>query len=256
MKIAAIALNTFREAIRNKILYSVIFFGFILIGVSVFFGAVSIIDQVRVIKDFGLFALSVCGAVSAILAGVSLLNKELKQKTIYNILSKPVSRWEFVLGKYIGLSLSVGVLISFMGASLIAFVAVFEGRLDWLLFQSILFILLETSVVAAVTIFFSSLVVTTNLSGMFTLGTYLAGRSIEYLEFFNSGNHGSKLLSGIIRALEWILPNLSLLNVHDSIVYGYAISFTYLAAAVLYSLAYSAAALILAIAIFNKRELT
>ena len=256
MKIFAIALNTFREAIRNKILYSVVFFGFVLIAVSAFFGAVSIIDQIRVIKDFGLFALSMCGALTTILAGVSLLNKELKQKTIYNILSKPVSRWQFIVGKYLGLTLTVSVLISFMGVSLILFVTILSGKVDWLMFQSIVFILLEVAIVGALTIFFSSLVVTTNLSGLFTFGTYIAGRSIEYLRFFIGGNRDSELLAHFIRGLEWLLPNISLLNVQDTIVYGYAIPLGYLLHAILYCISYSAAVLVLAVLIFNKRELT
>ena len=109
MKIYAIALNTFREAVRNKILYSVLAFAVLLVAISALFGSVTIGETQRVIKDFGLFALSFFGAISTIICGVSLLNKELKQKTIHNIISKPVARWEFIVGKYLGLSLTVGV---------------------------------------------------------------------------------------------------------------------------------------------------
>ncbi|MCC6953509.1 MAG: ABC transporter permease subunit, partial [Deltaproteobacteria bacterium] len=96
--ITAIALNTFREAIRNKVLYSGFLFVALLIAGSALFGSVSVGSQIKVIKDFGLFSLSIFGAIVAVAIGVNLLNKELKQKTIYNILSKPVERWQFIVG--------------------------------------------------------------------------------------------------------------------------------------------------------------
>jgi ABC-type transport system involved in multi-copper enzyme maturation permease subunit len=134
MRVSAICLNTFREALRNKILYSVLFFAVLLIGISAFFGAVSIGQQEQVIKNFGLFSLSFFGAIITILSGVSLLSKELKQKTVYNILSKPINRWEFILGKYLGLTFTVCLLVALMGIGLVIFVACFERRVDWLLF--------------------------------------------------------------------------------------------------------------------------
>jgi ABC-type transport system involved in multi-copper enzyme maturation permease subunit len=115
MKVFGIAINTYREAIRNRILYAVVAFGMVLVALSAFFGAVSIGNQADVIKDFGLFSLSFCGAVLTILSGVNLLHNEMAHKTVYNILSKPVSRWQFILGKQLGLALMVSVMVAFMG---------------------------------------------------------------------------------------------------------------------------------------------
>lgn len=257
MKIQAIALNTFREAVRNKILYSVLLFAILLVCASALFGSVTIGDQIKVIKDFGLFSLSFFGAIITVVSGVSLLNKELKQKTIYNILSKPVHRWQFIVGKHFGLTITVGLLVSLMGLALIAIVGLYEGQLDLLLFQGLLFSLLEVMVVAAIVIFFSSIVVTTTLTGLFTLGTYLAGRSINYLTFFLSDEDPSQAgVRGLITLADWILPDLSLFNFNDAIVYGNSVSISNLAYAVCYGICYSTVLLILAALIFSRRELT
>lgn len=257
MKVQAIALNTFREAVRNKIVYSVLLFAAVIVGISAVFGAVTLGSQIRVIKDFGLFALSFFGAVITIICGVSLLNKELKQKTVYNILSKPVARWQLILGKHLGLTFTVTVLVSLMGAALIGFVALFEGQPDWLLAQGVALTILEVTVVSSITLFFSSLVVTTTLTGIFTMGVYLAGRSISYLQFFlKEDSEGfNPALAGIINCANWVLPDLSLFNLGDQLVYGHGVSWNYFATAIVYCAAYSTVMLGLATVIFERREL-
>lgn len=256
MKVWAIALNTFREAVRNKILYSVILFAVVIVAVSALFGSVTLGSQTKVIKDFGLFSLSFFGAIITILSGVSLLNKELKQKTVYNILSKPVQRWQFILGKHLGLTCTVSVLVAIMGLGLVCFVSLMEGKLDVLLIQGVLFTMLEVAVVAAVSIFFSSLVVTTTLSGLFTLGTYIAGRSITYFKFFmEQGDNYDPILATVLKIFDWILPDLSLFNFSDLLVYGQSPTPADLTYAIIYCLGYSIAALTLATIIFERREL-
>ena len=257
MKISAIALNTFREAVRNKILYTAVLFALVLVGVSAFFGSVSIGSQEKVIKDFGLFSLSFFGAIIAILSGVSLLNKELKQKTIYNILSKPVDRWQFIIGKYVGLTFTVSVLVCLMGLGLVFFVAIFENKIDWLLFQAILFILMEVAVVSAIAIFFSSVVVTTTLTGIFTLGTYIAGRSISYLKYYlESHDSSNAALVQLINILDWIIPDLTLFGIQNKVVYGIPASAEEVLWASLYCVSYVSVTLILATLVFDRRELT
>jgi ABC-type transport system involved in multi-copper enzyme maturation permease subunit len=98
-KLYAIAINTMREAIRNKLLYSILLFAVLVVAVAALFGSVSIGDQMKFVKDFSLMSVSLFGVAIAVMLGVSMLNKELGRKTIYNILSKPVARWEFIVGK-------------------------------------------------------------------------------------------------------------------------------------------------------------
>ena len=257
MKIAAIALNTFRQAVRNRILYSLLLFAFLLVGISAFFGTVSIGDQARVIKNFGLFAISFFGAIITMLAGVNLLHQELKQKTVYNILSKPLWRWQYILGKFIGLTLTIQSLAALMGLALTAFVWFFEKKLDLLLFQALFFTLLEMMIIAALVIFFSALAVTVTLSGIFTFCAYLAGRSINYLSFFTEQqNDISPALKKLIVLMNWILPDLSVFNLADSLVYGHSASIGYAANALVYAAGYSSCVLALAAVIFSRRELS
>jgi ABC-type transport system involved in multi-copper enzyme maturation permease subunit len=254
MKLWAVALNTCREAVRNKILYSVVFFAVILLGISAFFGSVTIGDRVKVIKDFGLFSLSFFGAIITILSGTTLLNKELKQKTVYNILSKPIERWQFIAGKFLGIWMTVSLLTLLMGLGLTGFCAAFEGRFDPLLLQGTAFCILELMIVAAVTIFFSSLVVTITLSGMFTLGAYIAGKSVEYLVYFTRDGENRALVA-LVRAAELVLPDLSLFNLSNQLVYGVPATLAQFNYGAAYAAAYSVVMVGLASLIFDRREL-
>lgn len=257
MKTYAIALNTFREAIRNKALYSVIFFSVIIVLVATLFGSVSIGSLPKVVKDFGLFAISFFGAVLSIVAGVSLLNKELKQKTIYNILSKPVSRAQFICGKYFGLTATICLQVALMGMGLIIFSWLVEGKPDILLLQGILFALFEAILVCAIATFFSAVVITTTLTALYTSGVYIAGRSIQYLSFFMSQNSDyPNSVRVTAQILQKVLPNFSAFNISDSIVYGQPISLYQTLMAFGYCISYSSVLIALAIIIFEKRELT
>jgi len=257
MKILAIALNTFREAIRNRMLFSVVLFAALLVGMSALFGAVTIGSQARVIKDFGLFSLSFFGSLIAIISGVSLLDKEIRQRTVYNILSKPVNRWEYVMGKHLGIAGSAGVMVMLMGLSLIVFSALFEGRVDFLLIEGIFFAVLEVALVSAVTVFFSSLVITTTLSGLFTLAFYIAGKSINYLQYFMiRSDDYNPVIPFFAKLVEWILPDLSLFNFSNQLVYGQSATTLQFLYAILYCLSYSLIALLLATLFYNRREFT
>lgn len=251
-----IALNTFREVIRNKILYAVFAFAFLLLVVSALFGSVTLGDRIFVIKDFGLFALSFCGAIIVVLAGVSLLDRELKQKTIYNLLSKPVERSEFIVGKFLGLVFVSSVLTSLMGVLFILFTAAFEGRFDKLLFEGVFFVIWELVLLSAIAILFSSLVLTTSLAGLFTFGTYLAGHSHRALDYFMNtrADFSSPILRFIARILKSILPDLGAFNVTDTILYGSGVSLHYAFLSVIYSIGYAIVCLLIAISIFRLRN--
>jgi ABC-type transport system involved in multi-copper enzyme maturation permease subunit len=252
--VITIALNTFRESIRSKVLYTVFFFALIVITVSAFFGTVTIGDQVKVIKDFGLFSISLFTVLYASISGAALLFKELSRKTIYNILAKPVERWEFVVGKYCGMLLTAATMLSLMGLALSVFVAAFEGRFDLLLFQGYVQMLLQLMVVCASAIFFSSIVVTPMLSGAFTFGLFLAARSTEYLLYFIREGQASGAMATILRALYAILPPLDKVEVSNQIVYGIEVplSHTVWSAAVCFG--YSGVLLVLAVIFFSRRD--
>lgn len=252
--IRVIAFNTFREIIRNEVLYAVFAFAFLLIGVSALFGSVTIGDRVAVIKDFGLFALTVANAIIVSLAGVTLLERELKRKTIYNLLSKPVRRYQFVLGKYFGLVLVGGVMLSLMSILFVGFTSLFEGRVDLLLFQGVFFIFLELLLLSATALFFSSLVVTTVLAGLFTFSTFLAGHSYAALDYFLRDDAEASPLRKLIQALQIILPDLNLLNVANEVSRGVPIPLSYVVSTSLYAICFAAGLLTVATLIFQRRD--
>ncbi len=255
MKILAIALNTAREAIRNRILYSIVLFAIVMVGIAAIFGAASIGDQMKFIKDFSLMSVSLFGVIIAIVLGVNLLHQELGKKTIYNILSKPVARWEFIVGKFLGLFATLVLIVASMSAALIAFLSILEKRCDWGLALAAATVSLELMVVIAVALFFSSLVVTPALAGMFTAATFVAGRSAGYLQYFFQGDH-PRAVQWMAHVLYWILPRLDRFNIGDQVVYGEHVELTYLLALLGYALAYSTILLLLGIALFGRREFT
>lgn len=255
-KILVIALNTFRESVRSKILYTLVFFALLLLIASTFFGTVTIGDQVKVIKDFGLFGISVFSMAYVVLTGASLLQKELKGKTVYNILSKAVTRSEFLTGKYFGLLLTAVLLAVIMSLGLMAYLYLFEARLDFLILYSCFFLILELAIICAASIFFSSIVVTPVLAGLFTLGVFLAGRSSQYISYFSSQGLVKGAGKRFFDILEYVIPGLDKLNVANEIVYMNTASITAekIIWSGLYTLSYASVLLIIANIIFNKRE--
>jgi ABC-type transport system involved in multi-copper enzyme maturation permease subunit len=252
-KIAAIAVNTGREAIRNRILYSILFFAVVMVAISAVFGAVSIGDRVKYMKDFSLMSVSLFGVIIAVVLGVNLLHQELGKRTIVNILSKPVARWQFVVGKFLGLLATLTLIAGSMAAGVVAAFTLFTGAFDAGLLVASAASLLEITIVIAVAIFFSSLVVTPSLAGMFTIATFIAGRSAAHLTYFFSGEQ-PPLITGLARLLYWLLPRLDHYAVADRLVYGEALSLPHLSALVGYAIAYSGVLLLCSVALFSRRE--
>jgi Cu-processing system permease protein len=253
MKILAIALNTFREAIRNQILYSILFFAVLVVALSAIFGAASIGDQMKFIKDFSLMSISLFGVIIAIVLGVNLLQKELSRRTIFNILSKPVTRAEFVVGKFLGLLGTLGLIVALMCGALTLVMAAFEGHVDGGLLLASFTTLLELTIIIAFSLFFSSIVVTPTLAGLFSAAAFIAGRSAGYLHFILHGQY-SDTTKKVATSVYWLLPHLHKFNIADQVVYGDRIDPSYLAALVVYALCYSGLLLLLSMFLFSRRE--
>lgn len=255
MKAIAIAANTTREAVRDKVLYSIVFFAFVVVGIASVFGAASIGNQMKFVKDFSLMAISLFGVVTAIVMGSTMLQKELGKKTIFNILSKPVQRWEFIVGKFLGLSATLTIVVAFMCSIVIGVLALLEGRVDWGLAAAAGTAWMELVVIAAVATFFSSMVVTPTLAGLFTGAVFVAGRSAGYLPYFFAGKFPPSV-RGTAQVLYWILPRLDRFNTANEIVYGNFLDPQEYLLLALNAAAYSGLLLWLSVALFSRRELT
>jgi ABC-2 type transport system permease protein len=253
MKVMAVALTTCREAIRNKILYSIFLFACLFTAISAAFGSASIGDTVTFVKDFSLFSISLFGVVTTVVLGVSLLSKELGKRTIYNLLSKPVARWQFLVGKFLGLFATLALMMALLSGALFLFLFALEHRVDRALIPVVAAMLLELGVLLAVAIFFSSIVVTPGLAGLFTAATFIAGRSVAMLAYFFAPEQPAAVRV-TMRVLYAVLPHLDRFYVADRVVSGQAVPAAYYVYAGLYAAAYAGTLLVLSVAIFRRRE--
>ena len=171
--IAAIALNTFREAIRDRILYLLLVFALVLIVAARLLSLLTVGSEDKIIKDFGLAAISIFGVLTAVFVGVSLVFKEIERRTVYTLLANPVRRWQFVSGKYVGLLMVLGMNVSLMSLTLAAVLLV-RGQSLLPLLPAVWLILVELALITAFSILFSSF---TNpiLAAMGTVAIYIVG---------------------------------------------------------------------------------
>ena len=253
MKVLAIALNTCREAVRNKVLYSIFFFACLLTGIGAAFGSVSLGDTIKFVKDFSLLSISLFGVVTTVVLGANLLSKELGKRTIYNILSKPVARWHFLVGKFLGLLATLALMMALMSVVLFCVLWFFEGRIDWPLLPVVGAMLLELAVLLAVAMFFSSIVVTPALAGLFTAATFIAGRSSAWLTYFFSPEYPA-VLRYTMHVLYAALPHLDRFCVADQVVSGQSLPPSYYLQLSLHGAAYAGLLLLLSVIIFRRRE--
>jgi len=254
MKVIAIARNTAREALRNKVLYSILAFAAVVVAVAALFGSASLGDQTKFVKDFSLAAISLFGVVIAVTLGVGMLAKELGRRTILNILSKPVARWELVAGKFLGLTATVALVVLGMSVALMGILGAFEGRLDAGLLVATVTIVLELTIIVAAALFFSSIVVTPTLAGIFTAAAFVAGRSAGHLAYFR-GEEWSPAVRAVSNVLYWALPHLHRLDLSDQVAYGEPVAIAYLGFATVYAAAYSVVLLAITTVLFERREL-
>jgi ABC-type transport system involved in multi-copper enzyme maturation permease subunit len=209
-KIKAIALNTFRESVRDRVLYNLILFVFILVGASVFISELSLNQESKFIATLGLSAMLVFGALIAIFIGVGLVYKEIDKRTIYNLLSKPVRRHEFIIGKYLGLCLTLLVNSAVMVVGIeLALLYVNQGLVELLLtvLPAAYLIFLEMALMVAVALMFSSFS-TPMLSALFSFAVYAIGHYSGDLRLAAQMS-GSSLVRVILTAAYYLLPNLS-----------------------------------------------
>jgi ABC-type transport system involved in multi-copper enzyme maturation permease subunit len=252
VKIIAIAQNTFREAVRDRVFVLVAVFGLLLVSSSVILSPLTIGAQQKLVADIGLASISMFAVLVVLFVGSGLVSKEIDKRTIMTILSKPVSRFEYLIGKYVGLLATIGVMIGAMSVlfalALLATGSKFEGAYLFSLGLTVV----EMMVVTAVVIFFSSFT-TSVLTSVFTLGVFLAGRMLPDLESFAIVS-GNPSVERSMEILGYILPNLDLFDVRNAAVHGLPIEVTHVALAVLYGVIYSGVLLLVATQLFARRE--
>ncbi|HTS69022.1 MAG TPA: ABC transporter permease subunit [Terriglobia bacterium] len=254
-RVVTIALGAFRESVRERVLYNLIVFAFLMIGAAILMGSISVGVERIILVNLGLAAISVFGLLIAIFIGIGLVSKEIDRRTIYNILSKPVARAQFILGKYAGLLLTLFVNTAIMTAGFYIALAIQERGLetsDLNLLVAIYFIVLELVIVVGIAIFFSCLS-SSILSAVFTLCLFVIGNFSSDIRAFGQGS-GSPLLEKITAFLYYVLPHFGDFNVIDQVAHGVRIPGFLVAANTLYALLYVAVLLSGAILVFEERE--
>jgi ABC-type transport system involved in multi-copper enzyme maturation permease subunit len=254
-RVRAIAANTFREAVRDRVLYNLVFFTLLLVATAPLLGQISIGVQRVLLINLGLTAMSVFGIVISIFVGISLVSKEIEKRTLYPVLARPVSRAEFIMGKYLGLAGTLAINTVAMAAGLyLALLIMTEhlGRNDANVLVGIYFILLEFFVIIGLALLFSSFS-TPLLSALFSLCVFVAGTFAGDLRAFAAMAHGPERWLALMTS--YILPNLSSLNVITRVAHDQLISARLVEYNSLYALLYVIVTVCGAMLIFTRRNL-
>ncbi len=254
--VMTVAANTFREAVRDRVLYNLVFFALLMMVAAILVGQISIDIEKSVIISLGLTAISVIGIFIAIFIGVGLVSKEMDKRTLYALLAKPLSRWEFLLGKFAGLLMTLTVNTAAMALGLYAALWVVKHpleRADGYVLVAVYLILLKLGLIVALALLFSCFT-TPFLAILFTAGIYVAGvfaadlRAMKMVEI-NPGT--TKLL----QVISYLLPNFEDFNVMGAVAHGRIVPGSLVGNATLYAVVYGAIVLTLAAVVFSKRNL-
>jgi ABC-type transport system involved in multi-copper enzyme maturation permease subunit len=251
-RICTIARMTFRETVRDKVLYSIVAFALAMIGSSAVLVTLSVGGEGRIAKDLGLSCITLFGLFISVFIGVSLVSREIDRRTIFPLLARPVSRDAFLIGKFLGLALTLAVNLGIMACGLMALTWALEGAWTPGILLAVGFTFLELSILTAVAILFSTFS-TPLLSAIYTLLVFVAGRlSADMLEFVSRFGGGSLKYLGV--ALYYVLPNLSRFNLNGPVLDGLPLSGGHLVGTALYAALYAAAVLCLSMAVFQQRD--
>jgi ABC-type transport system involved in multi-copper enzyme maturation permease subunit len=258
-RIWAIALNTFREAARIRVLYGIVI---VVAGanlLAIVLGQMSIREAARTARDVGLAGISLFGSLTAIFLGVFLLYTEVQRRTIHGIVSKPIERWEFVVGKYLGMGLILTVLVAVFGAAMVLQLAFQDFALTPALLKAVILAWFEVMTVAAVAILFSSFS-SPFLSGLFTLALWVIGRLTTDLEAAIRLAE-SAWIRWVARGALYVVPDFHLFAVSGTTlegqhvsVHGDFVSWSYVGVSAFYGMLWIGALLGFAIVIFRRRD--
>lgn len=252
MRILAVAHNTFREAIRDKVLYVLLFFSAATILGSKALGWISIGQDTKIVKDISLAAVSVFGTLIAIFVGASLVHKEIDKRTIYTILCRPMHRFEFVLGKYLGLASVLMLVTGAMSLMAAAYTLLLGGSVDSTFFLAVLLIYWELLLITAFAVLMSSL--TSPILGALVVFTiYICGHATGILVDL-PGHFEGTWAEGALELVYYILPNLSNFNIRQEAANEVAVSLSYVGWALGYGVLYTAMILVLASLAFEDKD--
>lgn len=252
-RILAIAKNAFREAVRDRILYNLIVFVLLITASAIFLGELTGGEEARLIVNLGLSAVLIFGVFISIFVGVSLVWKEIEKRTVYSIFSKPVSRSQFIVGKYLGLCMTLLVNVAIMGVGeTLALVYVGGARSIVAVWMAVLLIFLELTILTGVAIMFSSFS-SPALSALLTFLVFVIGHFSASLRDL-ANDLGSKTAQIVFAAIYYLLPNLSHFSFITETANGIRPSSQMVGGAILYAMIYDIILVTITIAVFSRRN--
>lgn len=263
--IAIVAGAVFRESVRDRVPYTMVVFAVLMIAASFLIAQLTAGQDLKIIKDLGLAALSIFGLLIAVFIGIGLVSKEVERKSVFGLLTKPVTRTQFILGKYLGLVATLVVNLSVMTMAYYLVLAYMDAaatdslRAGWAApaldprqLVAIVLIMGELALVTAVALFFSTFS-SPFLSAVLTLGLWVAGHFNADLRQFEQVVDQPAVV-WLARSLYYLLPNLAPFNVRAEVVYGIPVSSAHVGFTLLYAAIYIAALLVAAVAVFRRRD--
>jgi ABC-type transport system involved in multi-copper enzyme maturation permease subunit len=263
--IRAIAISVFRESVRDKVFYNLLLFALLMVASSFLIGQLTAGQDVKIIKDLGLAATSMFGLFIAVFIGIGLVSKEVERRSIYSLLAKPIARYQLVIGKYCGLTLTLAANMAVMAVALYSVLAYMSWNaspgvravwdapaLDPALLKAMAMIFAELMLVTALALFFSTFS-SPMLSAALTVGLYVVGHFSADLRNFQQVVDSPGAVS-FARALYWVLPNLAQFDVKSDVVHGVHVPLGYLAVTGAYAALYITMLLVVASLVFSRRD--
>ncbi len=245
--------NTFREAVRDRILYNLVLFVLLITVAAIFLGELTAGQEARTIVNLGLSAMLFFGVFIAIFVGIGLVSKEIERRTVYAIFSKPITRGEFIIGKYLGLCATLLVNVVVMGAGVsLALICVGGSGLTATIWAAITLIFFELTILTAVAILFSSFS-SPALSALLTFLVFVIGHFSSSLRDLAS-NLGSAAAATVFEAVYYVMPNLSHFSFITNASHGDLPPLSMLGGAVVYAVIYNAILLTITVLIFSRRD--
>ncbi len=247
-----LAVNTFKEVVRDRILYALVLFAMILIGVSLALGQLSFAEQARISSNFGLSAIHLCAVILAIFIGSNLVYKEIEKKTILTILVRPISRLQFIMGKCLGLAMVILMMVSGLSAVLILILWGLGVAVDGRFAIVVAGLLAESLILLGVTLLFS-MITKPLLVVCFSLGVFLIGHWQGSLAYF-----ANKADGGVLKPISWtvkhFLPDLERVNWKSLVLYDQPLELSTKAASLGYALAWFVLCVTLATILFKRKD--
>ena len=260
-----IAFAVFRESVRERVLYSLVGFALVVMGASYLIGQMTAGQDVKIIKDLGLSAMSIFGLFIAIFIGIGLVSKEVERRSIYSLIAKPVRRSELVVGKFLGLTLTIAINLAVMTVvwyGVLGYMSWYEIELvkkgweapaaDPHMLVAVYLIFVQLVLVIALALFFSTFAEPL-WATVFTFGLYVAGHFSADLKHFDVVV-GDSPVKYVTTGLYYLLPNMATFDVKSAVVHAQAVPGAYLGMATAYGACYSLALVAAAVLIFAKKD--